>query len=168
MTEGHGTAPERDGAVDGPAPGEPEAGAEGVRTRRDLLAVAGRALVALCGVGGAGVAARLVFDAPSQVAARAAMLGQRADFRFGTVTWLPERELFVLHDEAGLRALSSRCSHLGCTVARVAEGFACPCHGARFDHAGKPTAGPARRSLREIGLRIDAQGRLVVDEAEAG
>ena len=36
---------------------------------------------------------------------------------------------------------------LGCTVQRTAAGFACPCHGARYDELGQVSLGPARRTL---------------------
>jgi isorenieratene synthase len=41
-------------------------------------------------------------------------------------------------------ALSGRCTHMGCPVALDAAtgGFACPCHGAKYDKNGNPTEGP--------------------------
>ena len=35
----------------------------------------------------------------------------------------------------GSSALSLVCTHLGCTVDESADGFACPCHGSRYDSA---------------------------------
>jgi isorenieratene synthase len=55
---------------------------------------------------------------------------------------------FVKKDEAdaarGYRAVSGRCTHMGCPVGfdPATGGFACPCHGAKYDNNGTPTAGP--------------------------
>lgn len=49
----------------------------------------------------------------------------------------------------GLRAMSARCTHLGCIVAfNTAERtFDCPCHGSRFDNDGRVIEGPATAPL---------------------
>ena len=60
--------------------------------------------------------------------------------------------LFVAGDPAAPVALSLACTHLGCRVAAAPGGFACPCHGSRFDVAGAPVAGPARAALRRVPL----------------
>ena len=46
-------------------------------------------------------------------------------------------------------AVSARCTHLGCLVAfnEAETAWECPCHGSRFDIAGKVLQGPARRPL---------------------
>jgi Rieske Fe-S protein len=56
--------------------------------------------------------------------------------------------LFLTGTPSAPKALSLECTHLGCRVApRPAGGFACPCHGSRFDADGRVTSGPARRPL---------------------
>ncbi|GGO43450.1 iron-sulfur-binding protein [Streptomyces daqingensis] len=51
--------------------------------------------------------------------------------------------------EGEIRALSPRCTHLGCLVRfNDAEGaWECPCHGSRFDTEGRVIQGPATRPL---------------------
>ncbi|RAJ68992.1 glycine/D-amino acid oxidase-like deaminating enzyme [Streptomyces sp. Amel2xB2] len=51
--------------------------------------------------------------------------------------------------EGEVRALSPRCTHLGCFVRfNDAEGaWECPCHGSRFDTEGRVIQGPATRPL---------------------
>ncbi|MFC4496029.1 FAD-dependent oxidoreductase [Streptomyces ovatisporus] len=51
--------------------------------------------------------------------------------------------------EGEVRALSPRCTHLGCLVRfNDAEGaWECPCHGSRFDTEGRVIQGPATRPL---------------------
>ena len=53
-------------------------------------------------------------------------------------------------------AVSSRCSHLGCSVRWVpaSERFICPCHGSVFDLEGVRVAGPAPRPLDRFFTRL--------------
>lgn len=90
-------------------------------------------------------------------------LGPPGDFPGGAPTYADEAGVFVMRDERGLRALSATCTHLGCTVRKDGDGFLCPCHGSRYDGAGRVLAGPAPRSLRFVRLDLDRRGRLVVD-----
>lgn len=61
-------------------------------------------------------------------------------------------EVFVAGTAEAPVALSLACTHLGCRVAGAPGGFACPCHGSRFDAAGAPVAGPARAALARAAL----------------
>jgi Rieske Fe-S protein len=61
-------------------------------------------------------------------------------------------DLFVQGPPDAPVALSLECTHLGCRVAAAPHGFACPCHGSRFDTGGRPIAGPARAALRRVPL----------------
>jgi isorenieratene synthase len=61
-------------------------------------------------------------------------------------------ELFVSGPADHPVALSLACTHLGCRVADAPGGFACPCHGSRFDRSGAPAVGPARAALRRVPL----------------
>jgi menaquinol-cytochrome c reductase iron-sulfur subunit len=53
-------------------------------------------------------------------------------------------------------AVTSRCSHLGCSVLWVdaAERFICPCHGSVFDLEGVRVSGPAPRPLDRFYTRL--------------
>jgi len=56
-------------------------------------------------------------------------------------------------------ALSARCPHLGCTVARLeGEELVCACHGSRFDLDGKLREGPAGEGLRPLTVEMDPGG----------
>ena len=52
-------------------------------------------------------------------------------------------------EDGGFLALSSKCTHLGCTVPWVDSDkkFACPCHGSSFDITGNVISPPASRPL---------------------
>lgn len=68
----------------------------------------------------------------------------------GRVVRTPRGPVMVVRrSQQELLAFSARCTHLGCVV-RWDDDRAdvrCPCHGARFDEAGKVTEGPATRDL---------------------
>jgi Rieske Fe-S protein len=119
--------------------------------------------VALCGAGALAGAVR--FSVPDAVegAPRRLAIGTLADFRMRTLTWLRALDLFVVRNEQGFGAFSSRCTHLGCGVQRTTEGFLCPCHGARYDPLGQVISGPARRPLPWYHLWREPDGRIWVD-----
>lgn len=70
--------------------------------------------------------------------------GEGAVVRIGT-----ERCAVHRSDDGQTRAVSARCTHLGCLVAfNAAERtWECPCHGSRFDTSGRVVQGPATRPL---------------------
>lgn len=68
-------------------------------------------------------------------------------------------ELWVTGRAGSPRALSLSCTHLGCRVApSPGGGFACPCHGSRYDAGGRVVSGPARRALGEVTLSPRGDG----------
>jgi len=138
-------------------------GDTGSSSRRDFLTLAGQAAVGVCACSALAGSLRLAlpdfYDGPPGVVA----LGTPADFKTGTLTWLNEIDLFVVRDNQGFGAFSSRCTHLGCTVRRTASGFFCPCHGAKYDSSGSVIAGPARRPLPWFHVWAEADGRIWVD-----
>lgn len=144
------------------APPQPSA-PTGDLSRRDFLVRATTTVAAGCGLVAAIGSVRFAVPETTEGAGQRFPLGLPSDFKARTVTWLRERELFVLRDEKGFGAFSSKCTHLGCTVQRTAAGFACPCHGARYDELGRVTAGPARRALPWFFLWQEADGRIWVD-----
>lgn len=89
-------------------------------------------------------------------------VGPPEQFAVGTETRFEKENIFLFRDTEGIYAVSSVCTHLGCSVARSTEGFACPCHGSRFDNSGKVVGGPAPRALPWLELGRAADGQLVV------
>lgn len=53
--------------------------------------------------------------------------------------------------------LDGRCTHAGCPVARSEEGFACPCHGGRYDAQGNVLSGPPPKALRRGRVEEDGE-----------
>ena len=76
---------------------------------------------------------------------------------------MTERNVLVLVTAEGVAAISLVCTHLGCIVARTAEGFSCPCHGSDFDPLGKIMGGPAPKGLPWLEVSRRADGKLLVD-----
>jgi ubiquinol-cytochrome c reductase iron-sulfur subunit len=75
--------------------------------------------------------------------------------RPGRERWAPQ----------GYVGLSKVCTHAGCPVGLYQQQFKkllCPCHQSTFSvpEGGKPTFGPATRSLPQLPLKFDEQGRL--------
>ena len=134
-------------------------------TRRGFLARAGLFLTGACAVSGVAMGVRLAIPDVAGGLPSRFPLGRLVDFKINTVTWIRERDVFVVRSERGLGVLSGRCTHLGCTVRRTAEGFVCPCHGAKYDAAGQVLAGPARRALPWYETWLEPGGRLWVDLA---
>ena len=87
-------------------------------------------------------------------------LGPAAGFALGSRTLRPEIPAVVINTPGGFTALSLVCTHLGCTVENKLEGFACPCHGSKFDQEGKVTRGPAQKPLGSLRTGITSDGRL--------
>lgn len=76
----------------------------------------------------------------------------------------PGRSVAVFRDAAGVFAVSTVCTHLGCVVKREGDGFSCPCHGSKFGADGTVTKGPAPKALPWLAVTKVADG-FVVDEA---
>lgn len=98
-------------------------------------------------------------------------IGMADEFAVGSETRFEKENLFVFRDAEGIYAVSSICTHLGCSVARSTEGFQCPCHGSRFTPEGTVAAGPAPRALPWLEIGRAADGQLVVyadNEVPAG
>lgn len=82
-------------------------------------------------------------------------IGQAVEFHFPT-----QRDpcLLIRQSENEFLAYSSLCTHLMCPVRPEVEHarLHCPCHEGYFDlGTGRPIAGPPRRHLPRIQLRID-------------
>lgn len=100
-------------------------------------------------------------------------VGPPSDYPFGTVTtkWKAQFGIWIIHTaykgNSMIYALSSVCTHLGCTPNWL-EGeqkFKCPCHGSGFYITGINFEGPAPRPLERMGISLAADGMLEVDKS---
>ena len=91
-------------------------------------------------------------------------LGDPAQFPVGSVTRMETANFHLFRDEQGFHAISSVCTHLGCIVAHnEGEGFACPCHGSRFNEEGAVIGGPAPTGLPWLEISLSPDGQLQVN-----
>lgn len=74
--------------------------------------------------------------------------------------WEDPLYLLVL-DGGGFAALSSICTHRGCTVDLGGPGLKCPCHGSQYDREGRVTRGPAARSLTRYPVRTSGDELII-------
>ncbi len=68
-------------------------------------------------------------------------------------------------DPTDIVILSSRCTHLGCSInwKEDAQKFICPCHDANFNKDGKVLDGPPPRPLDQYKeFKVDADGNLLI------
>ncbi|MCP4726756.1 MAG: ubiquinol-cytochrome c reductase iron-sulfur subunit [bacterium] len=90
-------------------------------------------------------------------------IGFSADYQINTYKLIPERSVFILRSSEGMRALSAICTHLGCIVKQLPDGFSCPCHGSKFDTDGNVLGGPAPKGLEWLKVDMSPDGQLTVD-----
>jgi len=129
-------------------------------SRRDFLALVWKGLLALSGaLGLIGLARFLGYQSEPTPPSRFD-LGPPETYPPDSVTLLPHARAVLFRKGNEFRALSLVCTHLGCTVELQANGFACPCHGSRFDLEGQVRQGPANQPLRTLRLEVNAQGHL--------
>jgi cytochrome b6-f complex iron-sulfur subunit len=129
-------------------------------SRRDFLKLARTALLTASGIIGLGGLLRFLSYQTEPPAPTEFDLGPTKDYAPGSRTLLPQVPAVLFRSDIGFSALSLVCPHLGCTVASQTEGFACPCHGSRFDSQGRLVRGPAAKSLTALRVETASDGHL--------
>jgi Rieske Fe-S protein len=64
-------------------------------------------------------------------------------------------------DGGAFAAVSSICTHRGCTVDLGGPGLACPCHGSQYDREGQVVRGPASRALERYPVRTSGDELII-------
>ncbi|MFQ5706524.1 MAG: ubiquinol-cytochrome c reductase iron-sulfur subunit [bacterium] len=82
---------------------------------------------------------------------------------------LSGREIILVNTDAGLKAISTTCTHLGCKVYWEPENvrFYCPCHQGVFDVNGNVVSGPPPRPLDSFQVEVDENDNVFVLLKEA-
>jgi len=75
--------------------------------------------------------------------------------------------IWLVRDPEGIYALSTVCTHLGCTPNWL-EGeqkFKCPCHGSGYYKTGVNFEGPTPRPLERFAISLADDGQILVDKS---
>ena len=69
---------------------------------------------------------------------------------------LPDGLVMLVSAGTEVRAFSAICTHLGCVIQwnKDSKEFVCPCHGGKYDLAGKVTYGPPPRPLDTLAVQV--------------
>jgi cytochrome b6-f complex iron-sulfur subunit len=129
-------------------------------SRRDFLKLTRTALLTTSGLLGLGGLVRFLSYSTQPLAPTEFDLGLASNYPPGSRTVLPEIPAVLVRSDQSFTALSLVCTHLGCTVESQPEGFACPCHGSRFDLQGNVQRGPAARPLAALRVEATPDGKL--------
>jgi len=79
-----------------------------------------------------------------------------------------DQNTWVVRKDGKIYALSTTCTHLGCTpnwLEKEAK-FKCPCHGSGFYMSGINFEGPAPRPLERWAISVGDDGQVVVDKSK--
>ncbi|HAZ14491.1 MAG TPA: hypothetical protein DCY86_17005 [Bdellovibrionales bacterium] len=74
-----------------------------------------------------------------------------------------QKVMLIRKSDHELGVISLVCTHLGCTVARVATGFQCPCHGSQYDSEGVVVGGPAPQTLAWHTVKVLPGNEVEID-----
>ena len=152
-----------------PAPKRAASAAKKVTRREFPFLAIGWAMFTAAMAAGLTAAGRFMFpnvltEPPSTFTA-----GFPDDFAIGVVdTRFKERyQVWVVRDEEGIYALSTICTHLGCTPnwLEAESKFKCPCHGSGFYASGINFEGPAPRPLERVGISLAEDGQVLIDKS---
>jgi cytochrome b6-f complex iron-sulfur subunit len=91
-------------------------------------------------------------------------IGKPDQFPSGTRMALEAKRVCIVREGNKMAAISTTCTHLGCIVSISDTGFACPCHGSRYDTDGNVTGGPAPKPLPWFKVTLAPNGEIEVDK----
>ena len=91
-----------------------------------------------------------------------------SDYTVGEVSerFKKKYAVWIVRDSEKLYALSTVCTHLGCTPNWLPNDnkFKCPCHGSGYYKTGVNFEGPAPRPLERFKISLSPDGEIVVDK----
>lgn len=96
--------------------------------------------------------------------------GYPEDYTIGEVDlrWKDKYAVWLVRNDEGIYALSTNCTHLGCTPNWLGseQKFKCPCHGSGFFKTGINFEGPAPRPLERFKILLADDGQIIVDKTK--
>ena len=131
-------------------------------SRRDFFKLITNALLTIIGALGIGALFRFLNYQTEPPVKAEFDIGPAENYPVGSRSFIPDVPALLIHNESGFSALSLVCTHLGCTVEQKDNGFACPCHGSRYDTNGNVLRGPAQKPLRSLHVEITSDQHLIL------
>ena len=88
-------------------------------------------------------------------------------FKQKFAVWLVRSAFDEWGKAAGIYALSTVCTHLGCTPnwLEAEQKFKCPCHGSGYYKTGVNFEGPTPRPLERYAISLADDGQILVDKS---
>ncbi len=88
-------------------------------------------------------------------------------FKQKFAVWLVRTAFDEWGKTAGVYALSTVCTHLGCTPnwLEAEQKFKCPCHGSGYYKTGVNFEGPTPRPLERYAISLADDGQILVDKS---
>lgn len=142
----------------------------GESSRRGFLTSMGLGWAAFAAAMGAGTGAMVRFMMPNVLyePPQEFKAGFPAEFGVGQVDerFKDEFGVWIVRTATGFYALSTVCTHLGCTPNWLSsdEKFKCPCHGSGFQKTGINFEGPAPRPLERYKISMAEDGQIQIDK----
>jgi cytochrome b6-f complex iron-sulfur subunit len=139
-------------------------------SRRGLFSVLGAGWVTFSVASAAGVGAMVRFMMPNVLyePPQEFKAGFPSEFAVGAVDerFKAAYGVWIVRESTGFYALSTVCTHLGCTPNWLAadEKFKCPCHGSGFVRTGINVEGPAPRPLERYKISLADDGQILIDK----
>lgn len=131
--------------------------------RRQFVAAAGAAAVSLYVLSEA--TELFAADAPATID-----VGAPADYPKDGITakWIKSKKFAIVRENGKLYAVSTKCTHKGCTVNPAGDHFVCPCHRAQYHADGSVLNGGGKTdtAMFHYGLATDSNGHLIVDTSK--
>ena len=155
-----------------PAPSAKPAPPAGQMDRRRFLSWFGLAWVSFAAATGGALSIMMrflfpnvLFEPPTSFRA-----GFPDDYEVGKVDerWKEKFGVWMMRVPEGLYALSTICTHLGCTPnwLETENKFKCPCHGSGFYKTGINFEGPAPRPLERYKISLAEDGQILIDKSK--
>jgi len=139
-------------------------------SRRGMFSVLGASWAAFAAASAAGGGAMLRFLMPNVLyePPQEFKAGPPSEFAVGAVDerFKAAYGVWIVREPGGFYALSTVCTHLGCTPnwLQADEKFKCPCHGSGFVRSGVNVEGPAPRPLERYKITLAEDGQIQIDK----
>jgi cytochrome b6-f complex iron-sulfur subunit len=138
--------------------------------RREFFARLGLAWLTFAVAFGGGLTALMAFMVPRVDFTKVEVfkVGPPSNFSPKTVdeSFKASRRCWIVNDGQKVFAISTVCTHLGCTPnwMETERKFKCPCHGSGFTMQGINFEGPAPVPLRRFEVSLADDGQIVVNK----